>query len=142
MKFRTLLELLACPHSYIEYFKIELDRIEPGLWAKLETVPALVPKAQNQVVTYFLELALRCQNNLNIELGRAGLLALPREWLVLRLLTDLEPFLLLEEEWEYRRLLEVVHQLDKNIFSTMIAHGLGSSNSEIRETALEIKSWG
>jgi hypothetical protein len=89
------------------------------------------------VVSYLLELACRSQNIMNIELGRSGLLALPRQWLLGRFYKDAEPLLRQEAEWEYRRLLEVARQLDRDLFQRFVSGGLHSEDAQLREVAEE-----
>jgi hypothetical protein len=132
IEFRTLDELINYDHSYVASFKQELHSIREGIWSDLEKVPTLEPDAQHKVVIYLLELACQCQNMMNIELGRAGLLALPREWLVARFVTDAEPLLLLDEEWAFGRLLEVAYRLGAAPYRTLLERGASSENSEIR----------
>ncbi|HEX8905446.1 MAG TPA: hypothetical protein VF771_11415, partial [Longimicrobiaceae bacterium] len=75
--FRQLPELLRLEHPYVEQLKEWMDAIEPELWRHPERTPSLAPEQGRAVVSGLLELACQCQNMLNIELGRAGLLALP-----------------------------------------------------------------
>jgi hypothetical protein len=67
--------------------------------------------------------------------GWRGILDLPRDWA----LRHLEPFaereLDLEDEWEYRRLLEVCALLDRGLLERFIRRGLTSANPEVREAA-------
>jgi hypothetical protein len=72
----------------------------------------LAEKERQFVLSYFLELACQAQNMLNIELGRASLVTLPRKWLLEKIEAAAKPLLDTNDEWEYRRLLEVYWKLD------------------------------
>jgi hypothetical protein len=115
LTFRDLEELLHGTHPYIERYKHELDGVQENLWMHLETVPQLEEKEQQFVLSYFLELACQAQNILNIELGRASLVALPRNWLLEKIEEASKPLLDENDEWEYRRLLEVYWKLGEGL---------------------------
>ena len=135
--FRDLETLMGFSHPYIEEFKSRLDSFRPGLWAHLELVPNLDAQAGRAVLSYLLGSACQSQNTLNIELGRAGLLALPREWLLLNIEEAAEPLLRADDEWEYRRLLEVCWKLDGGLVRRLALGGVGNENPEVREACEE-----
>ena len=134
-EWRGLAELLRLEHPLLEQFKEQMDAIEPGLWRHLERTPSLAPEQAEAVVDVLLTLACQCQNMLNLELGNAGLLALPRPWLLARIEADAAPLLELDDGWEYRRLLEVYERLDPALARRLAERGATSSNDEIREAA-------
>jgi hypothetical protein len=135
--FRDLELLLQKSHIYIERYKQELDGIHKNLWLHLDSVPQLSHLEQQAVLSYFLELACQTQNILNIELGRASLIALPRDWLLKNIERAFKPLLQNNDEWEYRRLLEVCWKLDRGLVDNLILWGLDSTNLEIQQTAKE-----
>jgi hypothetical protein len=82
-----------------------------------------------------LERACRAQNDSVITRGRAEILAMPRD-LVLQNIEALAPLTLpLDEDWEYRRLLELFAELDAPLLQRLITRGLKSANPEVREAA-------
>lgn len=135
--FRDLEVLLQYSHSYIERYKQELDGIHKDLWLHFDLVPQLSHLEQQAVLSYFLELACQTQNILNIELGRASLIALPRDWLLKNIEKAFEPLLQNNDEWEYRRLLEVCWKLDRGLVNKLVFWGLDNMHLEIQENAKE-----
>jgi hypothetical protein len=97
--------------------------------------PDLAPQTRDALLGYLLELACQCGNVANISLGRMALLALPQPWLLGAIERAAEPLLELEDGWEYQRLLEVYARLDPHLVRGLVARGLTSPNSEIRDTA-------
>ena len=85
MEFRDLETLLGNPKKindpYISSFLQELNRFHPKLWEHMELTASLSAEDGQAVIAYLLELYCQCQNHLNIELGAAGLMALPQGWL-------------------------------------------------------------
>ena len=132
--FRDLETLTRFSHPCVDDFKSRLNSFYPDLWAHLESVPDLEPEAGRAVLTYLLGSACQSQNTLNVELGRAGLLALPRGWLLRHIEEAAEPLLRAGEEWEYRRLLEICWKLDVALVRKLASDGAGSKNGEVRET--------
>jgi hypothetical protein len=132
---RDLNTLLSFSHTYIDRFREKLDSIQPNLWANLGEVPRLHPAKSKAVVSCLLEFACQCQNMLNIELGRAGLLAIPRDWLLQNIEETAEPLLVLCDDWEYRRLIEFYWEVSEGLVRRLGLRGLESDNSEIKEAA-------
>jgi hypothetical protein len=79
----------------------------------------------------------QAQNARSITLGRLVAVEIPREWFVARIEGVASRVLNLEDEWEYRRLLELYSGVDEGLLRRLIAHGLGSANADIREAAVE-----
>jgi hypothetical protein len=123
--------------SYGEWYKQKMNAFEEGLWHHLEAVPLLEPEIRDGVICYLLELACQAQHIANISLGRMALRALPRDWLLQNIERYAEPLLELEDEWEYRRLLEVYEHLDDDLVHRLAVRGLTSPQSGIREVGQE-----
>jgi hypothetical protein len=133
--FRDLDTLLQFSHPYIDRFKNHLESFQHDLWRQLEATPILDPSVSVEVVSYLLELACKSENILNIDLGRAGLMALPKTWLLEHVQTIAQSRLDLQDDWEYRRLLEVAWKLDRGLVEMLTEQGLSSSNVDVREAA-------
>ena len=133
--FRDLPTLLAGSGPYIAPFRAKLDSFSEGLAEHPERVTELELATGAAVIAVLLEYACQAQNVVNIELGRAGLVALPREWLLARIEPALEPLFAVNDAWEYRRMLEVAELLDAALTRKLIRRGLESENEEIREAA-------
>jgi hypothetical protein len=116
-----------------------MDTYQKDLWKHLERVSQLEPESGDAVLSYLLELACQSQHTGNIERGRKALLRLPRDWVLQHIERVAEPLLQLNDEWEYRRLLEVYEHLDKELVQKLVYRGLTSQNPEIRETAADYR---
>ncbi len=119
---------------YTERTIQRLNAYEENLWFHLERVPQLDPEAGKAVLSEFLELACQAQHIDNIEIGRYGILAIPRGW-VLQHIEDLaEPLLQTDDEWEYRRLFEVYYSLDRTLARKLAMRMMGTTTPDIQES--------
>ncbi len=131
-EFRNLECLINFTNPYVDGFKQTLNSYYPHLWKQLEIVPTLKPQVSSAVLAELLCLACQCQNMMNIELGRAGLMALPREWLLQNIEEAAKPLLELDDDWEYLRLLEVCWLLEAgDLERRILLGGLNSSNPDV-----------
>lgn len=112
-----------------------LNEIEPGIWHNLHKISELPEAKSSKIINYFLELACKAQNMRNITLGREGIWSLPKNWISDRIERIANDSLDLEDEWEYRRLLEVFKELDIDLLNRLIERGLKSDNAEVVEAA-------
>ena len=133
--FRDLPTLLALSHPHIDEVRERMNSLAAGLAEHPERATDLDPAAAAHLIRYLLSAACEAQNSLNIELGRAGLVALPREWLLARIEPHLEPLFAADDDWEYRRMVEVAHLLDPGLTRKLIDRGLESANPDIRKAA-------
>jgi len=124
-------------HSDDIEFRHRMDSFHENLWAHLDLAPQLDDVVAHSMLSYLLELACRCQHIRNIELGRMALWALPKQWLLERIGLVAEPLLQLNDDWEYRRLLEVYWRLDKSLVKELASRSLGNPNPEIRAAGQE-----
>jgi hypothetical protein len=116
-----------------------LNGYRDDLWNNLDKVPDLPDAVGLEVIGGFLELACKSQHIGNITFGRQAIWALPREWTIERIEQVAESALDLHDEWEYRRLLEVLDEFDERLFRRFIARGLESDNQEIQEAAQDMQ---
>ena len=103
------------------------------LWDNLERVPYLEPHIGEALLNGFIELAYQCQNIGNILSGRQGILSLPRHWVIEHIEELAEPILQTDDDWEWRRLIEVYDGLDKNLAKKFALRAISHPNSEIKE---------
>jgi hypothetical protein len=67
--------------------------------------------------------------------------ALLREWLLRTIESVAEPLLSQEDEWGFRPLLELYHDLDQQLLHCLIRRGLSNANSAIQEAAQDAQGW-
>jgi hypothetical protein len=67
--------------------------------------------------------------------GREEVLQFPRAWVIANIETIADHHLDLDDEWEYRRLLELLAQLDTPLRARFVQRGINSAHPGIREAA-------
>ena len=112
-----------------------LDDVCDGLSSDFARLTDLPSDVADRVIAYLLELSCQAQNTRNIALGREFLLSANREWLLLRIEQVAAATLNLNDEWQYRRLLELYALLGDDLASRLIAFGQISPNDEVVEAA-------
>lgn len=114
-----------------------LNKFHYDLLNHLELTPTLDPYIGDSVLKYLLDLACQSQNERNITLGRKALQEIPRNWVLNNIERNAEHLLQLNNEWEFRRLLELYSLLDKTILSKLINRGINNPNAVIREVCAD-----
>lgn len=128
----------------IPYHKRLKDFLEPfgtELHQDLSQVAKLTQEDAIAIVKELLLLACYSTSIANIEIGREGLVELPRDWLREHIDSIAHEALdLMNDEWSYSRLHEVYKLLNFDILQKkLIQEGLQSTNADIQESAQE---WG
>ncbi len=123
-------------------FTRSLDAIEPGLAGSLASVPTLEPARAERVVAFLLETACCGQHVGPIQLARAALQQIPRQWLAERIGAVAEQVLDLDDEWVYRRLLELLVLIDDAALRRLVERGLRSDDPDLREAAQDFQAGG
>ena len=125
---------------YDRSFEKHVESVLSGLSSDLHRVRELMDDDAHRLVSYFLELACQAQNARNIKLGREAALELPRQWLLDRIERIADQTLDLDnDDWEYRRLLELADLLDVSFLSRLVRRGFLSPNPEIVEAANDFR---
>lgn len=131
------LNLLLALLPYGPAFADGLRQIHPSLPDNVGHLDELDHVSSIAAIRYALSFACQTQNVANIELGRAALIAAPRDWVLARLVSAARAELNLEDPWEVRRLLEIASELDQSLLQTLLADFRGSHDAEIREAAAD-----
>lgn len=88
-----------------------------------------------------LQLACESQNVGNIQRGHAAIAVLPQEFVLSYVAKVAKDSLDLTDEWEYRRLLELLQSVNAQVaFDEFVAIGLESRNEEIKEAAVDFSN--
>jgi len=122
-----------------------VNSYDENLWSNLERVPHLEPHVSRAILSGFLELACQCQNEGNILSGKHGILSLPRNWTLEHIEELAEPLLVLEDDWEWWRLMEVYDSLDEELARKLALRSISHPHHNIKEigqTYLERKEVG
>lgn len=133
---RAYFDSFGQPHADNPYLQRTVSRVNdlaPGLWDRLELVLDLEPAVGLRVLSNFLEQACLCQNMGNIQIGRYGIGALPRAWVLANIADAAEPMLATGGEWEYQRLLEVYQYLDPGLARKLALRATADADGDVRE---------
>ena len=114
-------------------FQRFLNSYHPDLLVRPELIEQLEFTQGREILSEFIELACQCQNIRNIELGRAGIWALPKNWVLDYIEEVAEPMLQQNDEWEYLRLFEVYWHIDESLVKRLAMRCLDCCDSEIQE---------
>ena len=98
--------------------------------------------AAEKVVGILLQGACQSQHIGNIQASREALARIPRDWLKSVLIPTISKSLNIEDEWEYRRLLELLKELSPEIMPPFIEQGLASQDLGIHEAAEDFAAIG
>ncbi len=119
-----------------DWIRQQIDAVSPGAFAQLERLETLPDEMSRKIAAIALGFACQAQNELGIRAGRDAFKRIPKNWAIDHLYATVASALDVTDEWEYRRLLELLkieglrEQLDH-----YIRLGLESSNAEIVESA-------
>lgn len=120
---------------YDLWLKEALNKIQPEIWKDLGQVTSLSEDKTKAITVLLIGMACGCQNVRNISLGRMGILEMPKEWVMNHIEEIAQENINFEEEWEYRRLVELYLRVDDNLAQRLIDMGLKSSTPEIVDAA-------
>ncbi len=121
--------------SYSARHRARLEEFQSGLSDNIAIIVSMRKDQAGAVLAYLLELACQTQSVYNIMLGRNALAAIPHDWLLEQVEIAAEPLVRLDQEYEYRRLLELYELLDAQLLGRLVERGLRSGNTEVREAA-------
>jgi hypothetical protein len=126
-----------------DIFTDELDRkidsIYPGASGRLDRIDELSDSAGKKIVDTLIKRACESQHVGYILSARKALLTLPRTWLLGVLPDAIRDVVVLGDEWEYRRLIELLKDLNPPLFDSCIAYGIATGDGEIYEAAADLK---
>src|SRR4051794_17348395 len=107
-------------NPYVRGAIVAVNGHSPDLWDHLDRVPQLDPQTGRKVLRLFLVLACQCQNVSNIRIGRWGVAAIPRAWVLANVEAEAEPMLRIGDPWEWLRLMEVYQSLDRGLLEKLL----------------------
>ena len=114
-----------------------LESFATGLSRDYTLVRNLSASESRALAEYLLALACKCQNARNIDFGRTIFCELPKPWSLQYRETAAPPIATGDDDWEYRRLLELTKAIDHETFVRFTQIGKQSLNAQIREAAEE-----
>ncbi|MGG4460866.1 hypothetical protein ABEX29_21450 [Brevibacillus porteri] len=115
--------------------RADINQIYAGAYDDINTITTVPLETGVKVLTVLLESACHGQNIGPIVLARGLLKNISSEWLYQHLPVIVRECIDLDDEWEYRRLLEVVQEIVPLLLKEYVLLGLHSKNEEVREAA-------
>src|SRR2546423_3450706 len=88
----------------------------------------------------FLRLACQPTNPADIVSGRKAIYDLPRDWVLASIELNATKLLDLNDDWEFRRFLELCSTLDRELTLRVASRSAGHENREIRDAAEDFLS--
>ena len=120
---------------YYEAMVSEINAIVPDGYAHLEQIDQWNTDKALLVLKAILSRGCQAQNSLNITLSREAYQRLPVAWLSQHLSPIVDSTLDLRDEWEYRRLVEMLFVANSPETQKYIDIGHASDDPDIREAA-------
>ena len=126
---------------YENWINNELKNIMKNEYAdNLHGIHLLQPNLSQAILEVLLQYACQAQNHTSIELARKKISEINKKWLEDNLEIVARKCLNLDDEWECRRLLEIVMLFVPNIILGVISMFSNSKNEEIQELIEEYSS--
>jgi hypothetical protein len=121
---------------YTEQIKIEINTIaEKNIYDDINEIYLLSDKKSNDVIKSLIKYACWATNDLLIILSRNLFSSMKKEWVSSKIKLLAEDVIDFNDEWEYRRLLELADIISEDLLEWAIKKSVGSYNEEVLEAA-------
>ncbi|MEK4526151.1 hypothetical protein CXK86_03610 [Paenibacillus sp. BGI2013] len=117
----------------------EINQISPNISTRLEDIELIPTGLGIKILTILIEWACQPQNTHPIEIARKKIKTIPSDWLIEHLPNVAKTAICLDDEWEYRRLLELLSEAIPKLLDWGIVLGINSKNEGIKEEANDYK---
>jgi hypothetical protein len=121
--------------QFTENIYHEIDAILPGISGRLSQIGGIPPEIARKILGVMLSSACDATNIGVIVAGRSIIAQLPHAWLKAHLIEVARTTLNLNEEFEFRRLLELLREVQPTLMADVIRDGLGSPDADVRKAA-------
>lgn len=122
-------------NPYEERVRQLLDHILPGAYDRLETIENLPSQTGLGLLEVLIEFACQSSNISSILIARDRIRQIPVKWLLTYAPDVIHKRVCFDDEWEYRRLLELARESLPQLLDGFIKRGLSSDNDEVQEAA-------
>lgn len=120
--------------TYERELSEEINRIAgKNVFFDVDLIIGLDSKTADDIVGCLLSYACQSQNDSPITLGRKYLTMLPKEWITERIIKVSPAALDLNDDWEYRRLMELSEMISKELLRWVHDQGRESDNPDVIE---------
>lgn len=121
--------------EYEQHIKSELETTIPGIYDNLDNINDYEYDCAEKILRVLLRYSCLSQNHANITISRALICKINAEWLKTHYKEVAMSTIDFNDDWEYRRLLEVIDESMPEYLKWAINIGKESNNEEIREIA-------
>lgn len=117
----------------------EINQISPNISTRLVDIKRIPTGLGIKILTILIEWACQPQNTHPIEIARKKIKTIPSDWLIEHLPNVAKTAICFDDEWEYRRLLELLSEEIPKLLDWGIELGINSKNEGIKEAANNYK---
>src|SRR5271165_5304180 len=111
----------------------QLDSLSPRVSDHLKQLGELPVPVQQDIIAALVSRACQSQHVGNITIARNAIAQIPPTCLRLGLPAAIQKAVNFADEWEYRRLLELLQAIDSDLLDEYVQVGLSSTDMDIRE---------
>ncbi|MDY3560566.1 hypothetical protein R5W23_001810 [Gemmata sp. JC673] len=122
---------------YMNNLRHEINQACPGILDDANMIYRIPESSSYKLIEILLSHACESQNIGAIVSARELIRNLPPAWLAAVLPNSVEKKIDLSDEWQYRRLVELLQELKSELLVAYIGYGLASNINEIREAAAD-----
>ena len=115
----------------------ELNKISGFNYEEISKLDKLPLETSLEVLEVLVGFACESQNTALIILGRANICKIDKSWLAQHLIEVAKSCLDLNDEWEYRRLFELVLEAVPELKQEVADIGFNSADDDIKEAAAD-----
>lgn len=123
--------------TYEQMLINKLNKVCGFKYSDIKTLQSYPLEISTSVLKILVENACLSQNYRAIELGRKKIDEIDKTWLEEHFIDVANSCVNFNDEWEYRRLLELTKKSLPGLAQEVIKRGLNSINEEVREAAMD-----
>lgn len=116
-----------------------INKITDEGYSNIKSLNELPIDKAREILSILLEFACKGQTHAYINISRKLILQIPLNWLLENFIIVVETTIDLNDEWEYRRMLELASYISKELLKWGVDIGLNSKDTEINEAAEDFK---
>jgi hypothetical protein len=118
----------------------KLNSLHPGASDRIDRIDELPDPVGRSIVNTLLQQACQSQHIGSITSARQAMLAIPPVWLSRVLHDAISDVVDLNDEWEYRRLIELLKELNSGLLRVYLDYGMESGSGAIHEAATDLNN--
>lgn len=126
--------------KYESIIRKEINKISPNLYDNINKIESCPKSNGIKVLQILIEYACLGQNMSPILIARRQMKKIPIIWLEKNIPNVVMKTISLRDDWEYRRLLELLTEISPSLLVWAIKEGENSVNEEVREVVDDFKN--